>query len=556
MFWPRTRTDAPPKLVALTTMTGHSMWPTFSPDGEQVAFAWQPEGQDNFDIYVKLVGGQDVRRLTTDPADDDVPSWSPDGQQIAFVRSNSDFRGAIHLVSPIGGGERKLSDFPVIGAIAWSPDGRYIAAERADPAGVRNADRRIYLLPVDGSEGHPITAGNGQGPSFSPDGRRLAFVTCDGGDCPIDVLDLDSEFRPTGRSRRLMAQAPFMTWGVTWSPDASSVIYGALEGGGPPRLWRVPIDGTRPPQRIEIPGVDGAFPAIAARRGRLAFSHSLNAQAPYRFEPGRRSEPLLRASFFEGNLSFSPDGHRVAYCADAGEAMEVWTANADGSTPQQLTHRTGRWQCGPRWSPDGKQIAFDSQARDGDWHIWRIAADGGAPTQLTMDQGSQNNPSWSRDGRSIYYTANQGNGLDIWRVGVGDGRKQRVTDEGDAWRPDESGDGSSVVYNVRGALHAVPVTGGRPRQIVSCVTGWAAATRSANIYYAACGAGMHRGWAAINPALHVINVVTGRDRVLGTLEKLATYSGTDLAVPPDETFVVYDRLLREGHDLMLIENFR
>ena len=50
------RSDPPMRLVELATMTGHAMWPTFSPDATQVAFAWQPEGQNHFDIYVKMIG--------------------------------------------------------------------------------------------------------------------------------------------------------------------------------------------------------------------------------------------------------------------------------------------------------------------------------------------------------------------------------------------------------------------------------------------------------------------------------------------------------------------
>jgi hypothetical protein len=74
VLWPRAHADGAPRPVSLASMTGHAMTPTFSPDGQQVAFQWQPEGQDNFDIYVKLVGLQDIRRLTTDPANDRVRS--------------------------------------------------------------------------------------------------------------------------------------------------------------------------------------------------------------------------------------------------------------------------------------------------------------------------------------------------------------------------------------------------------------------------------------------------------------------------------------------------
>ena len=76
---PRMRT------VPLTSLPGQQRAPTFSPDGNQVAFAWDGE-TGNDDIYVQLVGAGTPLRLTTDPASDRNPAWSPDGRFIAFIR--------------------------------------------------------------------------------------------------------------------------------------------------------------------------------------------------------------------------------------------------------------------------------------------------------------------------------------------------------------------------------------------------------------------------------------------------------------------------------------
>ena len=113
--------------VALTSLTGSEFYPTFSPDGEQVAFSWNGTKQDNWDVYVTLVGSSDVRRLTSDLGEDARPTWSPDGRQIAFVRQRPD-DSTIHLVSPLGGAERRLGDFRGADSLDWSPDGKWLAA--------------------------------------------------------------------------------------------------------------------------------------------------------------------------------------------------------------------------------------------------------------------------------------------------------------------------------------------------------------------------------------------------------------------------------------------
>ncbi len=162
-FWLR----RPPSLARLrveplTTLTGWERSPTFAPDGTQIAFQWVGEKEENWDIYVKIIGANEVRRITTDPGADLEPSWSPDGRQIAFVHQAggaSNFLSAIHLVSPLGGPAQKLSDFPTEGPISWSPNGRFIAAPRPvfDNSPAKYGSSGIYLIPVQGGEPRVLT---------------------------------------------------------------------------------------------------------------------------------------------------------------------------------------------------------------------------------------------------------------------------------------------------------------------------------------------------------------------------------------------------------------
>ena len=109
--------------VPLTTYSGFQTEPSFSPDGNQVAFTWDGEKRDNSDIYVKVVGtaGQPLR-LTIDPADDHSPAWSPNGRLIAFVRELWREKAAVLLIPALGGPERRLAETPYVWNLAWSPD--------------------------------------------------------------------------------------------------------------------------------------------------------------------------------------------------------------------------------------------------------------------------------------------------------------------------------------------------------------------------------------------------------------------------------------------------
>ena len=107
---PGKATPTVPHPVPLTTYMGYQMSPSFSPEGDRVAFSWNGPKQDNWDIYVKLIGAEEPVRLTKDPADDVSPAWSPDGRWIAFQRGLSSEKSGVFLIPAVGGAERKLME--------------------------------------------------------------------------------------------------------------------------------------------------------------------------------------------------------------------------------------------------------------------------------------------------------------------------------------------------------------------------------------------------------------------------------------------------------------
>ena len=564
-----------PRLVPLTTTRGNEETPTFSPDGDQVAFAWNGEKSDSpdwdiaMDIYVKMAGSSETHRLTTDPARDVCPSWSPDGRQIAFVRGVPEkdnvfmYRGRIRVVSPLGGSDRKLSDLPVGSyncQLSWSPDGRWLAAARLGTAWLVAAgegsaspttpdDGGIFLVPAQGGEPRLLVrappSGTNTAPAFSPDGRSLGYASCPPVlPCDVHVVRLGSDLAPTSPPRRLTRQGLNIS-SLQWARDGASIVYAGGQGAHS-RLWRVAVEGDRPPERIELAGYRASSVAIAPAGHRLAFSSGFTDDDIYRFDPPRPSRVFLGSSFSEVGPVFSPDGRRILFNSfRSGERQEIWLAAADGSNPEQLTRGPGREQAAASWSPDSRRIAFESQGEDGHWHIWTIDAEGGTPRRLTLDLGDENAPLWSGDGRWVYFLSERDGRNAIWRIPASGGAEERVTERGTGPKLYESSDGKALFFQKSEpgrALLAWPLAGGPDRTLVKCASSFTVGAGA--IYYAECDG---------NPTLHRLDPATGQDRALGRLEKFGG-SGS-LAVSPDGKTILFGKAVGNGSDLMMIENF-
>jgi len=555
----------PPRVVHLTTMRGLEQGPSLSPDGDQVAFSWNGEKEDNVDMYIKwVVGSSEMRRLTTDPAPDIAPSWSPDGRQIAFMRMRPGQVATIHLVSPLGGPDRKLGSFlAALGTPSWSPDSRWLAAARtrleAQNPIFGTVSEGLYLLPVQGGEPRPIAlpqaTGNAFLPKFSPDGRHLAFQACVGLSCHVDVVELGADFVPKGPPRRLTRRPVLRPGGLAWTRDGGSVLFvdSMLS-----RLWRVAAFGTKPPEPVELAGLQAIQPWAAASRDRLVFAHLLRDSDVYRFETGRPTEtaPVLASTFGEYTPQISPDGRRVAFESEqSGDGHDVWLAEADGTNPVPLTHGPGLYQGSPRWSPDGARIAFDSHGEDGTLDIWTIEVDGGSPRRLTRGSGNESSPSWSRDGRFVYFAVSPERGdPDVWRIPAEGGMEERVTRGGGA-SAYESLDGQTLFFMRHFAdspLLALPLAGGPERQVAPCVNAFNVGPGA--VYYLGCREGPRvLGRPPPFRSLLVRDLATGRERLLGNLDRA---DGRGLTVSPDGKTVLFTTGVDGGADLMMIENFR
>jgi len=341
---------------------------------------------------------------------------------------------------------------------------------------------------------------------------------------------------------------------IAWTRDGNAVVYSAqaiyaLEQS---YLWRVSVDGTRPPERIEVAGANATAPALALSRDRMAFTRTLWDADIYRFEVGRPVQVAVASTFEEMEPRLSQDGRRLVFGSlRSGDTENIWVAEADGTNPQQLTHGPGNTQGSPFWSPDGRQIAFDSLSDDFHFHIWIIDADGGPPRRLTTQAGDQNVPTWSHDGHWLYFSGDQGGGRDIWRIRPNGGTPEQLTHGASGLFACESADGKSLLFQTKGGdspLMAMPTSGGEARQLVACVKATSFGAGREGVYYVPCD-------PSADSSVHLLDLETGQDRRLGTLEKL-TERPLGLSVSPDGKTIVYPRQILNNANLMLIENFK
>ncbi len=553
---------ATPKVIQLTSYPGSELTPSFSPDGTHVAFAWNGEKRNNFDIYVKSVDGLGPPlRLTANPAPETYPSWSPDGRSIAFRRTvrlpGAAPRTDVMVVPALGGSERRVASLPppsafVYPSLSWTPDGKWLATEEADPAGGNG----IVLLPMEQGDKRRLTSNRGSGadiwPTLSPDGHWLAYGSCSGSwTCDVHLLPLDVAFRPAGPPRRLTREGSYLS-GIAWSADGRDLVYSASRSGANVHyLWRLAISGGGVAERIELAGSHVRAPALSRAGHRLVFTRGLSDSDIWRIDVPGPPLPLLQSTKLEYQPDLSPDGTRIAFCSNrSSESLEVFVSQADGLNAVRLTDRFGREQCTPRWSPDGRWIAFDSQTEAGDPDVLVVDAAGGPPRRLASTPHYESLPAWSRDGRFVYFSSDRSGRFEVWRVPAEGGEALQVTDAGGVTSL-ESYDGRTLFY-VKTRSSPQPLfarTLGIPgeRKIVEEILGRTFAVDETGVVYFA------RGEPAGTTSLRHLDVATGETREVA---QLADMPSLGLTVSRDGRTVLFAATKPPNDDLYLIENFR
>ncbi len=392
--------------------------------GDRVAFTYAG------DIWLAPAAGGTATRLTSHPGLELFARFSPDGSQIAFT-GQYDGDEQVYVVDAAGGAPRQLTFYPAAGPLAprwgydyqvygWSPDGKSVLF-RSLRDGWDLGDTKLFLVDTAGGLPRALPMPESGGGDLSPDARRVVYspVTRDfrhwkryegGWAQDLWILDLDSLESIQVTDHRRSDRDPM------WIDDT---IHFSSDRDGVLNLYAYDVDSGDLTQLTHEDRWDVRWPSADKANRRIVYEKAGSleildlASGAVRPVPihvptdqlARRSGRISAANRVSG-FSVSPKAKRVAFSARG----DIFTVPAEHGPTRNLTRSSGANDQGPAWSPDGRRIAFVSD-RTGETEIWVVGQDGsGAAVQLTEGSVGRhyNNLLWSPNSDRIAFVDQQG----------------------------------------------------------------------------------------------------------------------------------------------------
>ncbi len=290
----------------------------------------------------------------------------------------------------------EYATMPEISGIRFSPDGTRVAYVVTRANFARSLyEGEIHVINTDGANDIQLTGSGGSSthPRWSPDGRRIAFLSDRTGRMSIYVIDL------RGGESSMLTDEPTPIRDFDWSPDNRTIVFTRPDEAGP---------------RDE--------PMVIGQNKRFARLYAIDTET-------RAVKQLTAGSFSVGSFSISPDGTSIAFDRSPGNTLDdlyrtdLYTMAIGGGDPKPLVRRAGIDRT-PLFSPDGKSVAFISGGGVHDWvrenalHVVNVAD--GTSHLVSGDFGrSPQNFAWSPDSRTIWFDGVWNTTSQIFRVDTG-----------------------------------------------------------------------------------------------------------------------------------------
>ncbi len=419
--------------TVLTLDEGADDDPRWSPDGREIAFVSNRAG--NPDLWVMPASGGVPRAVTRGPGNDHDPVWSPDGRWLTFLSIQENVSDV--WIVPVAGGEpiRVTDDEAGQEHVRWMPDGAGVVFSRSDRRS------RLWWASASGDDARPLTDGDERvgHPDVAPDGRQVAYVSGDGINDDLFLLDLETDGTERLTSLSAGAAAP------RWSPDGRRLVFESSQGGNSD-LWVVELASGELRQLTTDPSRDFE-PAWAPSGDALAFTSNRADRQAEVWRLALETGTPERVTRQGGTRPrWHPAGSSLLFQSAGGEdgRMRVWEFDLAGGEAEALTD--GVYSAVGEYSPDGEDFVFQDHTGV-HFRVRLRARSGGVARPLGEGTNEETQPRWASSGRRVAYLEGSPGTRDLVVVSA-DGGERRIVSQPEAavseyaWTPD----GNALVF--------------------------------------------------------------------------------------------------------------
>jgi Tol biopolymer transport system component len=390
--------------------------PSWSPNGEQIAVVDTSSPDEPDSIYAITLESGEKRRLTIPERRDEMdsePVFSPDGRLLAFVRTRAGASGSPDLyVGPLNGGAlRRLTfDHRPISGLTWTPGGKRILFSSQ-----RDGAYRLWQIKTSGGPPTLVPGADRRArqPSLSSDGRRLAF-TEQNYSTWIWRRSLD---RGGPGTPQAFLSSSRKDDSPQYSPDGRRVVF-ISDRSGPEEIWICDSGGANAAPLGSLAGFTPGTPRWSPDGATIVFdSRHEGFGAIYLIAAnGGRPRRLTSATSNSMMPSWSSDGRSIYFASDRSGSWQIWKQPLADGAARQITRNGGREA---KESPDGRFLYYRGNELAG---LWKMPAAGGeAVPEL---EGIRHSRHWAVTDRGIYYLSRD---QPPWTVSFLDFATRRMT---------------------------------------------------------------------------------------------------------------------------------